>query len=85
MKRKSKISRSVYQKQVEKNKALLRDIRIITEPGVKSVLLRMKYRDRFKHDEDLERLLKTAAKKYFSDHPELMIDFKRPDRQRVKK
>jgi hypothetical protein len=76
MKHVSKISRSVFQKKVEENKRLLRDIRVMTmEPGIKAILLRMKWRDRFKHETELNNLLKTAAKKYFNDHPELKIDF----------
>ena len=74
MTRTSKISRSIFQKKVEENKRLLRDIRIMaTEPGIKAILLRMKWRDRFRKDAALNDLIKTMAKKYFIDHPELEI------------
>jgi hypothetical protein len=70
----TKISRSVFQHVVEQNKKLLRDIRIMSmEPGVKAILLRMRWRDRFKHDETLNNLLNKAAKTYFKEHPELML------------
>jgi len=77
MKRQSKISRSVFQHTVEENKKLLRDLRTISmEPGVKAILLRMKYRDKFKHDEALNKMLTTCARKYFKEHPEKLPQLK---------
>lgn len=77
MKRPSKISRSVFQHVVEENKRLLRDIRIMTmELGMKAILLRMKWRDRFRHDDDLNRMLTTCAKRYFKEHPDKLPQLK---------
>ena len=77
MKHKSKISRSIFQHVVEENKKLLRDIRIIAmEPGVKAILVRMKWRDKFRHNEAFNKMLTTCAKRYFKEHPEKLPQLK---------
>ena len=77
MKKPSKISRSVHQHTVEENKKLLRDLRTISmEPGVKSILLRMKWRDKFRHDEAFDRAITTCARKYLKENPEKLPKLK---------
>jgi hypothetical protein len=76
MTHKSKISRSVYQHAVEQNKKLLRDIRImVMERGWKSLMVRIKWKDKFKHDTEMNNLIRTVAKKYIADHPELEMQY----------
>ena len=75
------VSRSVFQKVVEENKKLKRQLRILClDPGVESVLLRMKLRDEFKKEDGMNKAinsaLKNVARQYFKDHPELTINNK---------
>lgn len=85
MKRKSKISRSVFQHVVEQNKKLLRDLKTICmEPGVKAILLRMKYRDKFKKDEAFNTAMRNVALRYFKEHPELQLNFVKKDLENKK-
>lgn len=72
MKRKSKISRSVFQHQVEENKKLLRDIKIlVTQRGFKALKVRMRWWEHFKKEKEIASFIKAGAKEYYRKHPEL--------------
>lgn len=64
------VKRSTYQKVVEENKRLLRDIKILSgEPSAEKMLLTQKWRDKFAKDLELNLLLKAAAEQYIKDNP----------------
>ncbi|MDY8137586.1 hypothetical protein [Aquimarina sp. 2201CG5-10] len=66
----SKVNRSTYQKVVEENKRLLRDIKVLVNGSIPEVIfLKDKYQKRFKSEKELNDLLRYAAKKYVDDNP----------------
>lgn len=72
------VNRSTYQKVMEENKRLKRQIRILClEPGVNAIKLRMELRDKFKREDGMNQaindVLKVVARKFFKDHPELDV------------
>jgi len=67
----TKISRSVFQKVVEENKQLKRDIRILVDHGVimsKRMKIAHKWREIFRKETEFGRILAEAAKKFFEDN-----------------
>lgn len=69
----SKVSRSVYQKVVEENKSLKRDIHTIVRGDiVDAIKVRMKWEDKFSEEERFWNSIKQAANEYFKDKPSLV-------------
>ena len=62
----SNISRSEYQRVVEENKKLMKDIEILTSEGlsVDKILLKEKWRKHFKSEKDIVLELIKAAKRH---------------------
>lgn len=68
------VSRSVYQKQVEENRRLLADIKVLTakEFGYSAQKLRviMKWREKFKQQAELNKMIYDLLGAHFKDKPE---------------
>jgi hypothetical protein len=74
------VKRSTYQKVVEENKQLKKDIKILALPlTAERVLLIAKWRKVFQADIDFDNIVKDACKKWVEDNPndEVVVDFKK--------
>lgn len=72
----SKIDRSVYQKVVEENKRLKRDIRIIVMDETRlAVECMMEWLNIFQKEDDFNKLLKEAAAHYIEEHKDELPNF----------
>lgn len=74
----SNVSRSVFQKVVEENKQLKKDIRILVDYGVimsERLKVVYKWREIFRKETEFGRILHEAAKKYFEEHKDEFPDF----------
>ena len=69
------VSRSVYQKVVEENRHLKEDIwQMIMRPiTAESILVRIKWKDKFQKDKELQQLLHDYAVKYVKDNPDSVV------------
>jgi hypothetical protein len=72
------VTRSVYQKVVEENRRLLKDIKILctTSSIPEAFKLRIEYRKRFQHEAELNAMIKKVALEYGKAHPELRVHVK---------
>lgn len=67
----SKVSRSVYQKVCEENKKLMKDIRILTQKGLRSseyILCVAKWREHFEEERQFNEAMRIACKTYIENH-----------------
>ena len=69
------VSRAVYQKLAEENKKLKADLKVLCFDGLSSdtIMLRIKWRNKFKKEADFNATLKTIATEYIKEHPEYDI------------
>jgi len=67
------VSRATYQKVVEENRKLLRDMAVIVQDGINpdSIILKIEYRKKFKQQRMFTKLLKEYAQIYFKNNPHL--------------
>ncbi len=63
----SKISRSEYQRVVEENKRLLADIEVLVSGGPESILLAVKWANKFKEDKEFSDRMKAYVRGYLSN------------------
>ena len=70
------VSRSVYQKLVEENKKLKKDILILAHEkyscSFERLMLIRKWREVFAEEEEFDELLREYATKYSEDHPDII-------------
>jgi hypothetical protein len=68
----SSVSRSVYQKLVEENKRLKADIwQMVLRPVYgETILLKIKWKERFEKDQELRQALHEYAVQYVKDNPD---------------
>lgn len=72
----SKVNRSIYQKVVEENKALIADIKLmVSDLSVEQLLCKAKWLVKFKEEAEFNSMLKQAAKRYISEHASELPDF----------
>jgi len=72
----SKVDRSTYQKVVEENKRLKRDIRIIVmDDTMVAVNCMMKWYDTFQKEINFNKLMKKAVEHYVKEHKDELPDF----------
>lgn len=73
----SNVSRSTFQKVVEENKRLKKDIIILTDEkfsmSAQKILLVNEWREKIRVEEEFVQLLSDAAKMYLEEHPEYKI------------
>ncbi len=77
MKKSNPVSRSTYQKVVEKNKRLLKDIKLLTsnDPALlyKKIKCISKWREKFAEKDEFRDLWISLAKEFAKDNPEIGI------------
>ncbi len=73
MKRRSYITRSVYQKVCEEKKKLIEDIKIMSSEAMsyKKIFTIQKWRGHFNRDDSFRLMMKGLAKQYFKKNPKL--------------
>lgn len=65
------VSRAVFAKLQAENNRLRRDIKImVLSTGVDGARVRMRWREEFRKEEQIQELLKVAIEHYYKDHPE---------------
>ncbi len=71
------VTRSRFQKEVEKNKKLMADIWLLIQPLGKhtpdKIFLMEKWRKEFAKEADMHRILKEIATEYFKNNPDKRI------------
>lgn len=64
------VSRSIYQKEVEKNKRLLKDIKTLVYGDIPSIIfLKDKYRKKFEAEKSFNKLMKEVSQLYMDNNP----------------
>lgn len=78
MKPRTYVSRAVYAKlQAERNR-LLKDIEVMAcGETFEAIQMRLKWRKKFREDNDLKEAIRKACKQYAKEHPEIMEGIKR--------
>lgn len=74
-----KVNRSTYQKVVEENKRLLKDIKTLVAPiSAEQLLVKHKWRIKFESEQEYDSLLKQAVSSFIENNPndEAVIAFK---------
>jgi len=66
----SQVSRSTYQKVVEENKRLLKDIKTMVYGDIPSIIfLKEKYRKKFQSEKDFNQMMKNISQMYMDNNP----------------
>lgn len=66
----SKVSRSIYQKEVEKNKRLTSDIKTLIYGSIPEIIfLKDKWRKRFESEKRFNQMMKELSKTYMDNNP----------------
>lgn len=64
------VSRSTYQKVVEENKRLTKDIKTLVYGDIPSIIfLKDKWRKKFQSEKDFNQMMKDVSQLYFDNNP----------------
>ena len=73
----SKVNRSIYQKCVEENKRLKKDIEalVMIDDKEETRKVFVRWREHFKSQREFNELMKSVAKEYIKEHKDELPDF----------